>query len=112
MRRLRLAALLLVALLGSGCFVLDELDAGNEIMDSHSATRNKNAKAAAEKAAAEKQGEPQDPKERQKTWWDSATSLSSADQAPKEDPHIRCRIEKSERFMRQSDCLTQGGAVL
>lgn len=112
--RLRLVGLGLVALLAStGCFVFDELDHGNEILDSHSAKR-KNAKAATETAAAKPAAANQEgtPQEREKTWWASATTLSNADQAPKEDPHIRCKIEKKERFMLRSDCLSQGGKLL
>lgn len=109
--RLHLVALALAASLSTGCFVFDELDKGNEILDSHSKTR-KDAKAKAQAAAAN-QGEAQaTPEEKRKQWWASATSLSTADQAPKEDPHIRCKIEKGERFMRRSDCLSQGGKVL
>jgi hypothetical protein len=111
--RLRLLGLGLVALLAStGCFVFDELDHGKEIMDSHSPKKNAQAgseTAAAKPAAANQEGTPQ---EREKKWWASATSLSSADQAPKEDPHVRCKIEKKERFMLRSDCLSQGGKLL
>ena len=112
--RLHLLGLALVATLASGCFVFDEIDKGNEIMDSHSPVRSKDAQAkaaAANSESASADGTPT-PEQQQKKWWSSATSLSSADQEPKKDPHIRCRIEKDERFMRQSDCLSQGGKVL
>jgi hypothetical protein len=110
--RLHLIALALAATLSSGCFVFDEIDKGQELMDSHSATRNKDAKAKAAAADAKDGDAPATPEEKKKQWWASATSLSTADQAPKKDPHIRCRIERDERFMRQSDCLSQGGKVL
>jgi hypothetical protein len=112
--RLRLLALLLVALMSSGCFALDELDKSNEILDSHSPTRGKNAKAAqAAGQAGAKPGDPaQDPKAREKAWWSSARSLSTADEKPSEDPSVRCRIAGNVRFTRQTDCLTQGGTVL
>ena len=113
--RLRLLALLLVALMSSGCFALDELDKSNEILDSHSATRGKNAGKAAQAAgqAQAKAGDPaQDPKAREKAWWSSARSLSTADEKPSADPSVRCRIAGNVRFTRQTDCLTQGGTVL
>jgi hypothetical protein len=111
--RLRVCALLLVAVLGSGCFVLDELDKGNEILDSHSPTRSKAAQANAAANPAAKPGDPaQDPKAREKAWWQSARSLSRADEKPTEDPSVRCRLGGGIRFTRQSDCLTQGGTVL
>jgi hypothetical protein len=113
--RLHWLALLLVALLGSGCFVFDELDKGNEILDSHSPTRSKAAKEKAA-AAAGAAGQPADPKEdpkaREKAWWQSARTLSRADEKPSEDPSVRCRLGGGVRFTRQSDCLTQGGTVL
>ncbi len=112
--RLHGLALLLVALLGSGCFVFEELDKGNEILDSHSPTRSK---AAREKAAAgQPAGQPGDPKEdpkaREKAWWQSARTLSRADEKPSKDPSVRCRLGGGVRFTRQTDCLTQGGTVL
>ena len=107
--RLRLLALALVAQLASGCFVFDELDKGNQILDASSPTRNEAAKKAAAAKAAE--AKPADPKEKKKNWWETARSLSSADKAPSNDPHVRCRIEGKERFMLQSDCLTQGGKL-
>jgi hypothetical protein len=111
--RLHLVALALAASLSTGCFVLDELDKGNAILDAHASKASKDAKAkAAAEAAANKGGAPATPEEKRKQWWSSASSLSTADQAPKEDPHIRCRIEKDERFMRRSDCLSQGGKIL
>ena len=86
---------------------------GNAILDAHASKASKDAKAkAAAEAAANKGEAPATPEQKQKQWWSSATSLSTADQAPKEDPHIRCRIEKDERFMRRSDCLSQGGKLL
>jgi hypothetical protein len=109
--RLHLVALALAASLSTGCFVLDELDKGNAILDAHASKASKDKKAAAE-AAANKGEKPATPEEKRKQWWSSASSLSTADQAPKEDPHIRCRIEKDERFMRRSDCLSQGGKLL
>jgi hypothetical protein len=117
--RLRLLALALVAQLATGCFVFDELDQGDKIMDAHSPTRSKAAK---EKAAAEakaaagapkgKDGKPLDPKERSRLWWQSARSLSTAEKEPSENPHVRCRIDGKERFTTQSDCASQGGKVL
>lgn len=108
--RLRLLALALVAQLVSGCFVFEEIDKGNAIMDAASPTRNEAARKKAEAAAATgAPGKPADPNEKKKSWWDGARTLSSAEKAPSEDPHVRCRIEGKERFMLQSDCLTQGG---
>ena len=108
--RLRLLALALVAQLVSGCFVFDELDKGNKILDQNSATRNDKVKAKeAEAAKAAAPGKQADPKAEKKSWWERARTISAADKAPTDDPHVRCRIQGKERFMLQSDCVTQGG---
>jgi hypothetical protein len=108
--RLRLLALALAAQIASGCFVFDELDKGEKILDESSPTRNAAAKKKAEEAAAKAApGQPADPNQKKKSWWETARTLSKADKAPSDDPHVRCRIEGRERFMLQSDCLTQGG---
>jgi hypothetical protein len=106
--RTRVVLLALVAQLATGCFVFDELDKGNQELDRHSATRNEKAK---EKAAAAAKAAPGKPAEgdKKKSWWESARSLSMAEKAPSDDPHVRCRVDGKETFMVQSDCVSQGG---
>lgn len=107
--RLRLLALALVAQLASGCFVFDELDKGNKIMEENSGKlqQKKAAEAAAAKAGT-KPGAPAEG-EKKKSWWETARTISPEDKAPTDDPHVRCKLEGKERFMLQSDCVTQGG---
>lgn len=107
--RLRLLALALVAMLASGCFVFEELEKGDKILDAHSPTRSAAAKKKAEEEAAAAGKQPADAGEKKKNWWETARTLSSAEKKPSEDPHVRCRLDGKERFMLQSDCLTQGG---
>lgn len=111
--RLRLAALALVASLGSGCFVFDELDKGNKILDEHSPTRNAAAKKKQEEAAkAAAPAKAEDPNAPKKSWWERARTISAADKPQSDDPHVRCQLRGKERYMTQSDCLTQGGKLL
>ena len=99
--RTRVVVLALVAQLASGCFVFDELD-------KHSATRNDAVKAKQAAAAKTAPGKPAEG-EKKKSWWEGARSLSMAEKAPTEDPHVRCRVDGKETFMVQSDCVSQGG---
>jgi hypothetical protein len=111
--RLRLLILALVAQLVSGCFVFDEIDKGNKLMEQNSGVQQKKKaeEAAAAQAAATKTGNAAEG-EKKKGWWETARSISAADKAPTDDPHVRCDIEGKERFMVQSDCVTQGGRPL
>jgi len=110
--RLRLLALALAAQLVSGCFVFDEIDNGNKMMEQNSGKlqQEKKAEAAAAKAGT-KPGAPAEG-EKKKSWWETARTISKEDKAPTDDPHVRCKLEGKERFMLQSDCVTQGGRPL
>jgi hypothetical protein len=115
--RLRLLAVLLVSFLASGCFVFDELDKGNKILDtnfSHHAgeqPKDKDAATTADAKGAAKPN-PNDPKEKAKSWWQGAHTLSRADEKPSKDPNVKCDIGGKVRFSRQSNCVSQGGKVL
>jgi hypothetical protein len=91
--------LLLICLFTSGCFVFDELDAGNEILDQNFSSKK------AEPAPAEKSAAPQ----AGAGWWANAKSLSGPPSDPGNDPAVSCTVGGSTRFMRKSDCLSQGG---
>ncbi len=95
MRRL---ALLMLCVCVSGCFVFDELDAGEKIMEQNAAA--KPAAAPAQPAAAHQTGSG---------WWANAKSLSDTPADPGTNPAVACTIGGSTRFMRKSDCLSQGG---
>lgn len=113
--RLRLFAVLLVAFLASGCFVFDELDKGNKILDnnfSHHAGEQAKDKEPATANAKGGKPNPDDPKEKAKSWWQSAHTLSRADEKPSKDPNVKCDIGGKVRFSRQSNCVSQGGKVL
>jgi len=92
----RIALLVLCACL-SGCFVFDELEAGEKIMEQNAA---KPEAAPAQPAAAHQTGSG---------WWANAKSLRDAPADPGNNPAVACQIGGSTRFMRRSDCLSQGG---
>ena len=103
---MRLVLLLLVALLGSGCFAFDELDAGMEIMESHTPADQK------KKAAEAKSGEdPEKPKTYDQSvagWFENAKTLEPR-KAGGENPVVKCELGGSVRFTKRTDCASQGG---
>jgi hypothetical protein len=94
---IRKIALLVICVCASGCFVFDELDAGEKIMEQNAAVK---PAAPAQPTAAHQTGSG---------WWANAKSLSDTPAEPSSDPAIACMVGKSMRFMRKSDCLSQGG---
>jgi len=106
-----LVALTAVFLL-TGCFVWEELEKGEAILDAHSPNRNKRMK---EKEAAAKAAETENAPtaaERAAEWWDSARSIGPRpDDKPDADPMVSCRLGGATRFTKRSDCLARGGSV-
>lgn len=102
--------LLLASTLLCGCFVLDELDAGNAILDEHRGTKPVAESEAKPGAEGEKPGPPTGTQ-----WWSKARSLNRSAQpatdAGDPDALVRCRIAGSQRFMRRVDCASQGGSA-
>jgi hypothetical protein len=105
--------LLAVALANSGCFVLDEIEKGQELMATHSPDTPASASGQAE--SAEK---PQTPRERLAEYYakqrakakSRAEKTASAD-APG-DAVGSCKVGGSTQFMRRSDCELRGGTFL
>jgi hypothetical protein len=107
--------LLAAAGLASGCFVIDEINAGQEIMDQH----RPHGKKAEEDAA--KTGSPEDSSPglvaRVKDWWDGLGPESGGatprDSGPPPHPDNvlgRCDLGGSLTFMRKFDCQRKGGS--
>lgn len=105
----RVGILIAVLLLAPGCFVFDELDKGNAILDAHSPNRNKRKQAEKEAGGAKlAKDEAESPSELQRKWWEGAHTLGpTAGNAS--DPFVSCRVHGSTRLTKQSDCLAQGG---
>ncbi|MGH0029615.1 MAG: hypothetical protein ACQGVC_07485 [Myxococcota bacterium] len=109
MRRVLTLALLLPLVFGSGCFVLDEIDAGMEIMDAHSPERNQQ-KQGQQAAAGDGEKPPTYDQVRSEWWKDANTlSLSPDEKAAQEDPLVPCQHAGKSVYTKRSDCLARGG---
>jgi hypothetical protein len=95
----RTLVLLIACVFATGCFVFDELDKGEKIMDQYSP--KKPAAAAAEKPGA--------PKKTGAGWWANAKSLKGPAEDSGNNPVIACAVGKATAFMHKNDCLSQGG---
>jgi hypothetical protein len=112
MRRILVVALL--ASLCQGCFVLEEIDKGQQLMDQHSPrapeeVAQQQAGAAPHIARAGAKRE-EGILEGLKKWWKKKREPAP----PKRDPDdvvVRCQIGGTMHFTRKSDCLLRGGRV-
>jgi hypothetical protein len=104
---------MLVGLLCGGCFVLDEIDSGVAIMDSHTPDSQKAAAKAATVGTAENSdGTPKNARERLNEYYakQRAKAPASAPTAASEDKVGQCRIRGTTYFTRRSDCQLRGGS--
>ena len=110
----RLLAIALAGLLCNGCFVLEELNAGEAILEKHSPTARRQA-AEAKKREAEMAANPKGKKvptaqERAQAWWGKAQVLAPG--SVKSTSSIaRCQIAGKVQFLSKSDCQLRGGRV-
>jgi hypothetical protein len=102
---MRALVLILVSVLCAGCFVFDEIDAGQKEMDRYGGK----GKAKAESAEVAKSNEPS-PKERARQWWDKARTLTPREDDAKSDI-VSCNVDGAIRFTTQTDCQNSGGRV-
>jgi len=120
---MRAIPLLLAVSFLSGCFVFDELDQAEQILDE--TTRGKRLKREAREAArapettetTEQKRAPKKPSgesgavAKLQEWWDEATAPAPIPPDPN-DSLVRCKLSGGgERFSRRYDCLNQGGRV-
>jgi hypothetical protein len=111
MRRILLVAFL--ASLCQGCFVLEEIDKGQKILDQHSAGAR--AKAAQQEEAQASRGagakQEEGTLEGLKKWWAKQREPAPAKRDP-DDVVVRCQIGRSMHFTRKSDCMLRGGRII
>ncbi len=116
-----------LALGTSGCFVLEELDAGMEIMEEHSNVDAKKKRAKQQAAKKGKhgkkgkgKGKKKDPTlvERVQAWLGLAEEepgkKAVEPDSPPPDPEnvlVRCQLDGSLTFLRKFDCQLRGGKV-
>lgn len=110
--------LALVLLAPTGCFVLDELDAGREIMDAHTPIDSPDhaSKRAGGGAEAAPQGE-EGPGLVEKVggWWKQKGREREIANRPPPDPDdvpVSCQVGGDRIFVRKSECLLRNGRVL
>jgi len=114
MRRILVVALL--ASLCQACFVLDELDKGQQLMNQHSprareeAAQREEADAAPRTARAGAKQE-EGTLEGLKKWWQKKREPAPAKRDPDDDV-VSCRIAGTTHFTRKSDCMLRGGRVI
>ena len=113
-----LLPLTLVLWLCSGCFVLDEIDKGQAIMDQHGSQERREAEAAKRKAEEEEAAKGgsllatlQDQVASIGGWLDEVTEEAPPERNP-EDTVVQCQIASRTHFVRKSDCLIRGGRPL
>jgi hypothetical protein len=110
------ALILLSGLIFSGCFVIDEIDKGNAILDQHGGRARKQREAAAaaaaaeESAAAKRRSGPQEPgvKEQLSKWWQEVSEEGPAPPDPN-NGIVRCTIGGTIAFTREKECKIRGG---
>ena len=112
MRRLvPLAALLLLA---PGCFVFEELEAGQKLMEQHSPKKPEEKKPATptQTASADTQKGMLDELQ---GWWRKKRRQAEEASRPAPNPDdvpVRCQIGGRTHFVRKSDCALRGGQPL
>ena len=113
----RLLVVLGLALLCQGCFVFDEIDKGNEILDKHYGHDRRPGKKEGRAGAGREQEEEEEPgmlaslKERALEQWDEWTKPKPVERDP-DDIVVRCDLGESVTFTRKSDCNIRGGRVI
>jgi len=92
-----------------GCFVVDEIEKGQEIMKAHSPNPEPEKAGASKSAAA-----PKSARERLAEYYaeQRAKASSSSGSSDPADSIGRCRVGGSTEFLRRSDCKIRGGTFL
>jgi hypothetical protein len=95
-------AVLLAAVLCSGCFALDDRCRQQE-MDRYGARQGREGR-------SHGRGEEPTPAERARQWWDSARTFEPRSEDAKSDI-VSCKVGGATRFMSETDCQNSGGRV-
>ena len=108
---MKILLLTLVGLLCGGCFVLDQIDQGLDVMETHTPDSEK-AKAAVVGSDEKADGSPKSARERLNEYYAKQRSQApgSVTTADPGDKVGRCRIRGTTQFTRRSDCLLRGGS--
>lgn len=101
MRVASVLALVLLLVPAPGCFVVEEIDSGMKVWKHHSPKKKQVETPPEELAEA-----PSAPRAKLDEWWQSARSLGSDELSA---DIVSCELDGSTQFMREADCLSQGG---
>lgn len=106
---MRVLTALLIALLCSGCFVVDELEKGRAIMKAHAPESEPEE---AKKAGTG--GAPASARQRLAEYYaEQRAKVSSVFKSDDPGDAVgRCRIRGSTEFLRRADCRIRGGTFL
>ena len=105
---MRVLACVSAAVLCSGCFVFEELDAGTDILDSHTPTAAKSEPEPAAAPQASASSSDSGWRDQLKEWWRTAGEEEPVPAAA-DDVLVRCEVRGTTLFVRTSDCRLRGG---
>ena len=111
MRRFAPLALVAALALPTGCFVFDEIDKGQKIMEKHSGRGAHHA--SEDEAPAPEAGEDEGPGliARVKAFWEEARAEDEPERSA-DDSIITCELsDGGTTFTYESDCLSRGGEI-
>ena len=114
MRAVAIVLLCLPCLGLPGCFVFDELQAGQELMDAHAPRKPEPKQSPYPSYQRPQEKEPEGFEAvvaDVKAWWKKA-SQKPPPQRPKDDVPVKCEIDGRIHFMYKSVCNTRGGKVI
>ena len=105
----------LLASLCQGCFVLEEIDKGQQIMEQHSPrAREKRAQEEEEATASRSRPGAQEEEgtlEALQKWWKKKREPAPPQRDP-DDVVVNCLIGGRTQFTRKSDCTLRGGRAI
>ena len=102
--RMRVAGLALLAASLSGCWVLDELDAGNKKMEMYGHTKPKDEDAAEAAAPSAHKGP------RAADYFASQKNARTLTPGSAPSGIVSCKLKSGTQFMKQEECINRGGA--
>jgi hypothetical protein len=106
---LRVTILVLILSIGQGCFVFEELDSSQELLDKPSFAVKTNKEQQAPPSPEPRVEVESDEHKASKPigdWWKKSRSVTSSE--AKSDL-VRCDLGRTTQFMRRPDCLARGG---
>jgi hypothetical protein len=105
--RIRVFYVAILALSLSGCWVIDELNAGNKKMDAYTKAKEKPDEGATAAAGA---GAGGGRKMRASEYFASQTNARHLTPGTMSKDIVSCKLKGSTQFMKESECAARGGS--